>query len=134
MGCGRRLLLALAYAMSFAWPALATQRFGPVELSGNLQSQNLVRTPDASTLQYVQNRNTVHLRLDYDWLQGGTFMSQYSIPFVESSHLSVVYRGVYDSIYDTTPDVLQKSDIRGRAYGGMNYFDYATRVGFPTPN
>ena len=133
MRFGRPLLVALVSTTLLAWPALATQRFGPLQLSGNLQSQNLVRTPDASTYQFIQNRNTIHLRLDYDWLQGGMFMNQYNIPFLESSHLSVVWRGVYDSIYDTTPDVLQKSDIRGRAYGGLNYYDYATQVGFPTP-
>src|SRR6185503_7888327 len=49
---------------------LATQRFGPVELSGNLQTTNLVRHPDAETYQYVQNRNVARIRLDYAWLQG----------------------------------------------------------------
>ena len=32
-------------------PVGATQKFGPVQLSGNLQSANIVRTPDADTLQ-----------------------------------------------------------------------------------
>ena len=36
----------------------ATLRFGPLQISGNAQSQNLVRTPDASTWEYIQNRNT----------------------------------------------------------------------------
>ena len=47
-------------------PAGATLRFGPLQISGNAQSQNLVRTPDASTWEYIQNRNTAHIRLDYD--------------------------------------------------------------------
>jgi hypothetical protein len=112
--------------------ASATQRFGPIQLSGNLQSQNLVRTPDASTYQYIQNRNTAHIRLDYDWVEGGRFYGKYDIPFLERSHLFILWRGVYDSVYDTTPDALQKTDIHGRAYAGMNYFDYATNVGFNT--
>src|SRR5262249_43547319 len=105
------------------------QKFGPIQLSGNMQSLNIVRTPDASTFQYIMNRNVAHIRLDYDWLQGGKFYNKYDIPFIESSHLFLLYRGVYDSIYSTTPDVLQKEDIHGRAYGGLTYFQYAQQKG-----
>jgi len=108
----------------------ATQRFGPLQLSGNFQSQNLVRHPDAGTYEFIQNRNTAHIRLDYDWLQGGKFYGKYDIPYIESSHLFLLYRGVYDSIYDAKPGFVQKEDIHGRAYAGLDYFDYATRVGF----
>jgi hypothetical protein len=109
-------------------PASATQKFGPLQLSGNIQSQNIVRTPDASTYEFIQNRNTAHIRLDYDWLQGGKFYNKYDIPFVESSHLFLLYRGVYDSIYDTKPAFLQKEDIHGRVYSGLDYFDYANQT------
>ena len=64
------------------------------------------------------NRNVAHLRLDYDWLQGGKFYNKYDIPFVEKSSLAVLWRGVYDSIYDTTPGFIDKEDIHGRAYSG----------------
>src|SRR5205823_13896706 len=59
-GCDSRLIVFVALAAVAASPprAAATQRFGPVQLSGNLQSQNLVRHPDASTYEYIQNRNT----------------------------------------------------------------------------
>ena len=125
-------LLALAVILQRSSPAGATQRFGPLQLSGNLQTQNLVRDPDASTYEYIQNRNTAHVRLDYDWIQGGRAYGRYDVPFVESSHLLVLWRGVYDSIYDTTPGFVQKEDIHGRAYGGRTYFGYATHVGFST--
>ena len=62
--------------------AYATLRFGDLQISGNAQSQNLFRTPDASTWEYIQNRNTAHIRLDYDWLQGGKFITKYDIPFI----------------------------------------------------
>src|SRR5437660_12902395 len=100
--------------------ARATQKFGPIQLSGNLQTANIVRTPDQNTYEYIMNRNTAHVRFDYDWLQSGKFYNKYDIPFLESSHLSVVWRGVYDSIYDTTPGFIQKEDIHGRAYPGPN--------------
>src|SRR5437867_661066 len=111
--------------------AVATQKFGPVQLSGNLQTQNLVRHPDQSTYEFIQNRNTAHIHLDYDWLQGGVFYNKYNIPFIESSHLTVIWRGVYDSIYDTTPGFIEKEDIHGKAYdGGIHtVFQYAQRIG-----
>src|SRR5207249_7985777 len=71
------LPISLAAVAASPPRAAATQRFGPVQLSGNLQSQNLVRHPDASTYEYIQNRNTAHVRLDYDWLQAGRFYGKY---------------------------------------------------------
>ena len=94
--------------------ARATQKFGPIQLSGNLQSMNIVRTPDQDTYQFIMNRNVAHIHLDYDWLQSGKFYNKYDIPFIDTSHLSVIWRGVYDSIYDTTPGFIQKEDIHGR--------------------
>src|SRR5947199_184774 len=118
------ILLALAPRA-----ARATQKFGPIQLSGNLQTANIVRTPDQNTYEYIMNRNTAHVRFDYDWLQSGKFYNKYDIPFLESSHLSVIWRGVYDSIYDTTPGFIQKEDNHGRAYGGLDVFDFAKLKG-----
>src|SRR5262245_20618111 len=118
---GRRLrsavLCSLALAALHPRAASALLRYGPLQVSGNLQTQNLVRTPDQSTYEYSQNRNTARIRLDYDWLQAGRFINKYDIPFIESSHLFLLWRGVYDSIYSTTPGFIEKEDIHGRAYG-----------------
>ena len=118
--------------------AAATLRWGDLQLSGNVQSQNLVRTPDPSTWEFIQNRNTARLRLDYDWLTAGKWITKYNIPFVESSSIHVLWRGVYDSIYDTTPGFLAKEDIHGKNYpappgfdGPVNIFTYATQTGIP---
>src|SRR3989441_12284971 len=112
--------------------ARATQKFGPIQVSGNRQTANIVRTPDQNTYEYIMNRNTAHVRLDYDWLQSGKFYNKYDIPFIDSSHLSVIWRGVYDSIYDTTPGFIQKEDIHGRAYSGRLTLDqYRKLLGFP---
>ena len=110
--------------------AVATTKLGPIQLSGNLQSQNLARSADVSSYQFIQNRNTAHFQFDYDWLQAGKFYNKYTIPFLESSHLLIKYRGVYDSIYDTTPGILEKEDIHGKAYGGLNFFEFAKLRGF----
>src|SRR5882672_9263315 len=122
------ILLALAPRA-----ARATQKFGPIQLSGNLQTANIIRTPDQNTYEYIMNRNTAHVRFDYDWLQSGKFYNKYDIPFLESSHLSIVWRGVYDSIYDTTPGFIQKEDLHGHAYAGNLTLDqYRRQRGFPS--
>ena len=118
------ILLALAPRA-----ARATQKFGPIQLSGNLQTANIVRTPDQNTYEYIMNRNIAHIQLDYDWLQSGKFYNKYDIPFIDSSRLLIKWRGVYDSIYDTTPGFIQKEDIHGRAYGGLDVFDFAKLKG-----
>jgi hypothetical protein len=112
-------------------PAAATQKFGPLQISGNLQSENLIRHPNESTYEYIMNRNIAHIQLDYDWLQSGKFYNKYDIPFIESSHLFLKWRGVYDSIYDTTPGFIQKEDIHGHAYlgGTATLFQALQQVG-----
>ena len=99
-------------------PAAATMRFGPLQISGNLQSQNIVRTPDAQTYQFIQNRNVARIQLVYDWLQGGKLMDRYNIPFIRDSKLYFLGRGVYDSVYDTTPGFAPRFDIHGNAFQG----------------
>lgn len=134
---GTAVLVATWIALGSPHDAAATLRFGDLQVSGNLQSQNLIRTPDASTYEFVQNRNTARLRFEYDWLKGGNFLGdKYKVPFLRDSKLTVYWRGVYDSVYGTTPGFVQKNDIHGRAYNdagkGLNYFDYAHNVGFST--
>ena len=90
MKAGRRLVSLGIVLVLWSWvpgprPAQATQKFGPIELSGNLQSQNLIRHPDKDTFQYIQNRNVARLRLEYSWLEAGRFMSNYDIPFIQTS-------------------------------------------------
>lgn len=126
-------VLVVAGVAASPRPAGATLRFGDLQISGNMQSQNLIRTPDAGTFEFIQNRNTARLRLDYEWLKGGKFITKYDIPFIEKSSLSVLWRGVYDSIYSFTPGFVQKKDIHGRNYNGLNYYDYATQIGIPNP-
>ena len=110
--------------------ALATIKYGPFQFSGNLQSQNIVRHPDADEYQFIQNRNTARLRFEYAWLQKGVALDKYRIPFIERSDFFLYYRGVYDSIYDTTPGFIQKEDVYRHSYpGGRNLFEYANLKG-----
>jgi hypothetical protein len=80
-------------------PAQATLRYGPVELSGSIDSQTLIRAISIDKYQFVQNRNTALLRLDYNWLQDGKFIDRYQVPGIKRSKLYILYRGVYDSFW-----------------------------------
>jgi hypothetical protein len=114
-----------------ALPAAATQRYGPIQISGNLQTQNLIRHPDADSYQFIQQRNSARIRFEYKWLERGKFYNKYDIPFIESSNLFLLYRGVYDSVYDTTPGFIQKFDVHGNAYAGKSLYDFARAKGLP---
>jgi len=102
----------LALGVGLRTPATATMRYGPLQVSGNLETQNLVRDSSIDSAQFIENRNTIRLRVDYDWLQNGRFIDKYDFPFIESSKLYLLYRGVYDGFYDIAPTDLQHGQTR----------------------
>ena len=78
----QRLLtwLVVVVLMGVAGHAEATQKFGPLEISGNLQSQQLIRHPDIDQYQFIQQRNTMRVRVDYAWLKrGGKWFDRYDL-------------------------------------------------------
>lgn len=81
----------------------AVLRLGDLEVSGDLSAQNLVRTRDVGKFQFIQQRNTLRLVLDYDWLANGRLMDRYDTPWLRDSSLYLLYRGVYDSVFDWAP-------------------------------
>src|ERR1051325_6003782 len=107
-GCFRciglsRLLLAVFFLATVAGNANATVQFGAVQLSGNLESQNIVRTPSIDKWMFIQNRNTARIRVDWDWIQDGRMVDQFDIGFIKASKFYFLYRGVYDGFYDLAP-------------------------------
>ena len=75
------------------------------------------------SVQFIQNRNTFRLRVDYDWLQNGKLIDRFEIPFIERSKLFLLYRGVYDGFYDIAPgrpatraDALRRSRRRADSW------------------
>jgi len=98
-----RALLAVVALLALRADALATIRLGPAELSGDLSAQNLIRTRDVGQFQFVQQRNTLRLALDYDWVENGSLMERHAVPWLQSSSLYLLYRGVYDSVFDWAP-------------------------------
>jgi len=112
----RRAVAVAALTLVSASPASATMKYGPLELSGNLQSQNIVRHPDVDEYHFVQQRNTMRARVDWNWIDRGKWIDRIDLPFIESSKFFLLYRGVYDSIYDYEP-TLRERDFRGRKPG-----------------
>ena len=60
-------------------------------------------------------RNSLKLRLEYKWLQRGKAFGKFNMPFIERSDIFVLYRGIYDSIYDTTPGQIETNRPAGRS-------------------
>jgi hypothetical protein len=95
-----------------ALPVAASMQFGALEVGGNVQTQNIVRHSQADKLQFIQNRNTFHLRVDWNWLQDGKWIEKVNAPFLERSKFYLLYRGVYDGFYDMAPGGRQHGQTR----------------------
>jgi len=89
-------------------PASATFRYGPVELSGSVDSQNLFRASEIDEWQFIQNRNTALFRLDYEWFQNGKMIDRWDMPWIKRSKLYMLYRGTYDGFWGIAPGGRQK--------------------------
>jgi Protein of unknown function (DUF1302) len=118
-GC---LTLALAEP-----PAAALPRYGPFEVSGNVASQNLIRSPHIDQYGLVQERNTLKLRVDYNVLDRGRLIDRFNIPFIDRAKLFLLYRGVYDSVYDLKPGIKQ-DDIYGNDINNPLYKSFGKIV------
>lgn len=83
-----------------------------LQLSGNIESQTLIRHPNFDTFQLVQNRNAARLRADWRWLRDGHVLGLAPAPFLKEWNAVVLYRGVYDSFYDIAPGDRQRGQVR----------------------
>ena len=109
-----RLLAALTVFLSLlaAGTVSATIKYGDFQLSGNFETMNSMRHASEQEYQFIGNRNTFRARVDWDWLKDGNFLNKFNVPFLESSKLFVLYRGVYDSFYDIAPHDRQHGQTR----------------------
>ncbi len=106
------VLAVLAVELALAPPARATLKYGPLELSGSVDSQTLFRSPEIDEWQFIQNRNTALLRVDYEWFQNGKLIDRFELPFLKRSKLYLLYRGTYDSFWGIAPGGRQKGVTR----------------------
>ena len=102
----RPLGLGVAVTVAFALcasTARATFRWGDVQISGNIEEQTLIRTPEIDTWNPVQERNTLRLQYEHQLVQGGKAFHSFSLPGISSANFFAYYRGVFDSIYYIQP-------------------------------
>jgi len=99
----RRTACGFALLFLFTGTAVALPAYGPFEVNVSVQSQTLIRHPDIDTFKFIQNRNTLRARLDYRLLDKGKLFSQWNFPWLNDARVYVLYRGVYDSVYDAAP-------------------------------
>ncbi|MGH9891629.1 MAG: DUF1302 family protein, partial [bacterium] len=98
-------LVAISLLALLSTPAGATIRVGPIQISGNLDSQNLVRVYGTlSELRPVQQRNTFRLQYEHVLLENGALLGGIArLPFVDKLNFFAYYRFAYDTIYDIAP-------------------------------
>lgn len=101
---GLFLAFVLGVSLFSAGRAGATIQLGDAMVFGDLSAQNLFRMRQVGNFNLVQQRNTLRIGLDYKWLNDGKLAGKWEAPeFVDKSSLYLLYRGVYDSVYDLQP-------------------------------
>ncbi len=101
------LRVALWLTVLAGTPAYGLPRYGPLEVSGNISAQNELRHRDVDKWDFVQQRNTAKIRVDYQLIDKGKLIDKYNLGFLKRAKFFLLYRGVYDSIYDLTPGFVQ---------------------------
>lgn len=71
-----------------------------VEVEGTLKFQNILRTPKFKDAEAIMQRNTAQLESKYYFLKDGEAFGKFNSGPIEEATLTVIGRGVYDSIYD----------------------------------
>jgi len=71
-----------------------------IELEGFLKAQNILRTPKFKEAEAIMQRNTLQLESKYYFLREGQMFNKFNSGLLEEGTLTLVGRGVYDSIYE----------------------------------
>jgi hypothetical protein len=128
------VIFALGLGLALAPPARATLKYGPIELSGSVDSQTLLRVTQINEWQFIQNRNTALFRLDYDWLENGKLIDRFDVPFIKRSKLYMLYRGDYDSFWNIAPGGRQKGVTKFDDLVGGPIIGHSIGAQCSTPN
>src|ERR1051326_3070547 len=117
---GRSAALLIA-ALLWAAEAGATFRYGDIQISGNVQTQNLFRIQDGTntfnSFNDVQQRNTFRLQYEHVLMKNGDLLNGVANlkPVFKSKNFFAYYRLVYDSIYDIAPGPFIRSQDGSRS-------------------
>src|SRR5439155_16707688 len=116
-----RCALALVVCLLWAGKAGATFRYGDIQISGNIQTQNLFRIQDGTntfnSFNDVQQRNTFRLQYEHALIKQGDLLNGLANlkPIFKSAAFFAYYRLVYDSIYDIAPGPFIRSQDGSRS-------------------
>jgi hypothetical protein len=110
-------LLAVA-TVFVATPAEALYRGkffgGDLDLGGRLRSINVMRHQDFDRMAFIMQRNELKLRAEWKFLQRGQAFGKYKVSWLDRADLFMVYRGIYDSVYDIKPGSIHgQKDLQG---------------------
>ncbi len=92
---------ACAFVLISSFNAYAIVTFGDsVEVEGFVNFQNVLRTPKFEGGEFIMQRNTAQFEGKYHFLKESTAFGRFHTGKLEEATLTVIGRGVYDSIYD----------------------------------
>ena len=99
----RTLLLVVIFNLllflpAVSWGVIALRH--DLEVEGFLEAKNLLRTPMFQDAKFIAQRNTAQIEAKYYFLREGRAFGLFSTGPVEDATLTVIGRGVYDSLYD----------------------------------
>ena len=104
----RRYRLLIAFLVeSFSWlpasPSWGVILLRPdLEVEGFVQAQNILRTPKFRDAKFIMQRNTAQVEGRYHFLQEGRAFRSFTTGAIEEASLTVIGRGVYDSLSMTS--------------------------------
>ena len=98
-----------------------------IELEGFFKTQNILRTPMFRDAEFVMQRNTAQIESKYYFLRNSRAFNRFTTGPLEEATLTLIGRGVYDSIYDirdTYSEAFDKHEKLNRK------FEYKLREAF----
>jgi hypothetical protein len=81
-----------------SWGVIALRH--DLEVEGFVEAKNILRTPMFQGAKFIMQRNTAQVEAKYYFLREGRVFGLFSTGPLEEATLTVIGRGVYDSIYD----------------------------------
>ena len=123
----------LTSVLSLATPSesVATIRYGPVQLSGNLESQQLFRIDESTSRTFdafnlVQQRNVFRFQYEHELVKDHMLFGALAAPGIKHAGFFAYYRFVYDSVYDIAPGPFLRAND-GSKGGSFHTFSNAER-------
>ena len=98
-----------------------------VELEGFVKTQNILRTPMFRDAEFIMQRNTAQLEGKYYFLRESQAFGRFATGPLEEATLTLIGRGVYDSIYDIRHTY---SEAFGKDERLNRQFEYKLREAF----